>query len=120
MALRNQKQNHFVMATLTALVVLMGFTSAHAQSRCAEIFSKSATRTEVRNDFITTNTFTVSRTLEVYSQHFPFKATESLKDTVEQLPQGSVWVDMGAREARALIDGLKANPRISEGVAIAY
>jgi len=56
----------------------------------------------------------------VYSDHFPIKASESLKDIVLNLPTGAVWVDMGAGEARALADGLHANHQISEGVAIAY
>ncbi len=106
-------------ATLFAIISIGLLQNASAQNRCADIF-RTTVRTEIKNDFVTTNTFTVNRSLNVYSQHFPFKDTTSIKDLVEQLPDGAIWVDMGAGEARALIEGLKANPRIAEGVAVAF
>lgn len=101
------------------LFSLLTSVSAQGHSQCGDAFSKNFLRTEIRNEFIASNEFTVNRTLDVYSQHFPFKKTESLKKTVENLPKGSLWVDMGAGRAHALIDGLDLNPNISEGVAIA-
>jgi hypothetical protein len=56
----------------------------------------------------------------MYSALFPFKNSERVEDTVQALPEGSVWVDMGAGQARALAEGLRKNPKIAKGVAIAY
>ena len=101
------------------LVALIVPLNTMAQSKCVDIFLNHRI-TKINNWYITENAFNTDRTLDVYSDHFPFKTSESLKDIVLNLPTGTIWVDMGAGEARALADGLHANPRIAEGVAIAY
>lgn len=105
--------------TLILLSALLASASTHAQLNCAEQLSGSS-QVKIANDFISANAFTVNRSLAIYSAHFPFKNTTTLMDVVTQLPLGSKWIDMGAGQGNALVDGLKANQGITEGIAISY
>jgi hypothetical protein len=93
---------------------------AWSQESCSLFFGHFE-QTKIENEYLEMNDFKVSRDLQKYSTvNLPFEKTKNVFDEVMALPEGSRWIDMGAGEARALVDGLVANTKIAEGIAIAY
>jgi hypothetical protein len=104
---------------LAAIALILSLSpSAQSQSICEEIFQPQA-RIEIQNENISRNFFNVSRGLKDYSLHFGFRNTLSIEQEIRLLRPGSTWIDMGAGQALALIEGLRLNRGI-KGVGIAY
>jgi ribosomal-protein-alanine N-acetyltransferase len=77
-------------------------------------------KVQINNQFINDNNFRVNRDLPNYNYQLPLEGGKGIETTLEKLPQHSVWVDMGAGEARALNDGLEKYPNIEKGIGIAF
>lgn len=103
-----------------AVVTLMSVAARSAPTTCRQVFHPEVrARVEIANPRLAKNEFTVSRGLDNYNSHFPVTHTEGVRAAILGLERGSVWVDMGAGEGRALDDGLRLNGGL-EGVGIAY
>lgn len=69
------------------------------------------------------NRYNTARDMEEYDDHLTGNHPEmaiSFRSLVANLPEKSVWIDMGAGNASALKEGLYANQNIRLGVGIAY
>lgn len=89
--------------------------SLQAELRCEIVH-----QVQSANEILATNNFKANRGLQDYANNFNFENSPSFQQTLAHLPKGALWVDMGAGEAKALIEGLQKYPQISKGIAIAY
>ena len=100
------------------VAVLLALGSASV--RANECSDRLKNYVQIKNDRLVENRFTVTRDLAEYHLIFNFNSTASLENVQKNLKPGSVWFDMGAGGAIALMEGLQKYPNISQGVAVAY
>ena len=102
------------------LAILFITSPAFSQESCSAYFGHLE-KTEINNDFLKNNIFEAARNLRHYSLgNLPFKNSRSVIEEIMSLREGSKLMDMGTGEARALVEALVANPKIEEGIGIAY
>ncbi len=65
------------------------------------------------------NSFNTSRGLSHYVERLT-PTGSSFRNTLLDLPERSIWLDSGTGFARALIEGLKSFPNISQGIGISF
>ncbi len=65
------------------------------------------------------NSFNTSRGLSHYVERFT-PTGSSFRNTLLDLPSGSIWLDSGTGQARALVEGLNSYPNIGQGIGIGY
>ncbi len=65
------------------------------------------------------NSYNTSRGLSHYVERLT-PTGSSFRNTLLDLPKDSIWLDSGTGLARALIEGLKSFPNISQGIGISY
>lgn len=97
------------------------FALAAPSVRAEEFDCSSAlhTRVEIQNAKIAGNKFFTSRNLHSYSNHLQFRETRNMYGLVRDLKKDELWVDMGAGQANALIEGLKVNSQF-KALGISY
>lgn len=94
--------------------------AAPSASTCSELFEKGFARSKSEMAFIAKNKFTKSRSLLNYDFAFAFNWAANVSKTIARLAAGAKWMDMGAGEAKAIIEVLRSNQSLGEAIAISH